>query len=117
VFGRRGGVLGTVLAATLLTVVIRYLEVTNRHVAQLAIGAVALGVGLVATRLVESFGRPYPIFDPEAEQWRTITPATTTMPLSPDEQGWSDSHPGGWTSPLPASSADDRWGDEDWRGR
>ncbi|MGC9670316.1 ABC transporter permease [Planosporangium sp. 12N6] len=119
VFGRRGGVLGTVLATTLLIVVIRYLEVTERHVAQLAIGAVAIGVGLVGSRAVEAFGRPYPVFEPDSGQWRTITPATDTarLPLGEQERGGAGSRTGGWTSPLPASSADDHWGDDDWRGR
>jgi hypothetical protein len=116
VFGRRGGLLGTVLAAALLAVVIRYLQVADLRVSQLAVGAVAIGVGLVATRLVEAFGRPRPIFD-ETEQWRTITPMTETMPLPSNDQGWSGSRPTGWTSPLPASSADDRWGEDDWGGR
>jgi hypothetical protein len=115
-FGRRGGLLGTVLAATLLAVVTRYLRITHPGVSQLAVGAVAIGVGLVATRLVEAFGRPHPVFEQEAEQWRTVTPTATTMPLSSDDEGWSGSRPPGWTSPLPASSADDRWGD-DWGSR
>jgi hypothetical protein len=114
-FGRRGGLLGTVLAAGLLAVVIRYLRITHPGVSQFAVGAVAIGVGLVATRLVEAFGRPRPAFEQDAAHWRTVTPTAATMPLSNDE-GRSGFRPTGWTSPLPASSADDRWSD-DWGGR
>jgi ribose/xylose/arabinose/galactoside ABC-type transport system permease subunit len=120
-FGRRGGLLGAVLAATLLAVVIRYLDVTDRRVSQLAIAAVAIGVGLVVTRLVESFGRPPTPVDREVDRWRTISPGSTPTTLSmsaSDNGGWGNSRTTGWTSPLPASSAEDRWGnDDEWTGR
>jgi hypothetical protein len=117
-FGRRGGLLGTVLATALLALVIRYLQVADLRVSQLAVGAAAIGFGLVATRLVEAFGRPRSAFEPESGQWRIVAPTTTaTMPLASNEGGWSGSRPTGWTSPLPASSTDDRWGDDDWGGR
>lgn len=120
-FGRRGGLLGAVLAATLLAVVIRYLDVTDRRVSQLATAAVAIGVGLVVTRLVESFGRPPGSVDREVDRWRTISPGSAPATLSmsaSDNGGWSNSRTTGWTSPLPASSAEDRWGnDDDWTGR
>jgi ribose/xylose/arabinose/galactoside ABC-type transport system permease subunit len=117
-FGRRGGLLGTVLAAVLLTMVIRYLRITHPGVSQLAVGACAIAVGLIATRLVETFGRPHPTFEEEAEQWRTVTPAAATVPqqATPNDEGRSGSRPTGWTSPLPASSAEDRWRD-DWGNR
>jgi ribose/xylose/arabinose/galactoside ABC-type transport system permease subunit len=117
-FGRRGGLLGAVLAAILLTVVIRYLEVTDRKVAQLAIAAVAIGVGLIVTRLVETFGRPLATAEREVDQWRTISPSSASATPSDPDNGWGNSRPTGWTSPLPASSADDRWeGDGTWGGR
>jgi hypothetical protein len=117
-FGRRGGLLGSVLAAALLTLVIRYLEVTDRRVSQLATAAVAIGVGLVVTRLVESFGRPRGTVEREVDRWRTISPTTPTALSPSDNGGWSNSRPTGWTSPLPASSADDRWGNDDnWTNR
>jgi hypothetical protein len=99
-----------------LALVIRYLRITHPDVSQLAVGAVAIGVGLVATRLVEAYGRPHPAFEQEPEQWRTVTPTALTMPLSSNEEGRSGSRPTGWTSPLPASSSDDRWS-SDWGGR
>ncbi|NJC63732.1 ABC transporter permease [Planosporangium flavigriseum] len=113
-FGRRGGLFGTLLAAVLLALVIRYLRITHPGVSQLAIAAGAIGVGLVATRLVEAFGRPHPTFPDESERWRTVSPTAATGPG--DDEGWSGPRSMGWTSPLPASSADDRWRD-DWSGR
>ncbi|MDT5037732.1 MAG: hypothetical protein QOE03_2917 [Micromonosporaceae bacterium] len=113
-FGRRGGLLGIVAAATLLTVVIRYFDVTERRVAQLATAAVAIGVGLVVTRLVESYGRPR-VAATSVDRWRSAPPAADPpAALEP----WSSTRPTGWTSPLPASSTDDRWGgDETWTSR
>src|SRR6266508_3447522 len=57
-FGRRGGVFGTVLAVALVVLATQYAAVTNRHVAPLALAAGAIGIGLIVTRLVETFGRP-----------------------------------------------------------
>jgi hypothetical protein len=119
-FGRRGGLLGGALAAVLITLVVRYFEVTDRHVSLLAVGAGAIGVGLIATRLVETYGRPRSTLEQEVEQWRTVAPSNgSTVPnaAAASENGWSGSRPSGWTSPLPASSADDRWGGDDWGGR
>jgi ribose/xylose/arabinose/galactoside ABC-type transport system permease subunit len=59
-YGRRGGVLGTLLAVALLTLVMRYADLADKRIAPLALAAAAIGVGLVATRLVERFGRPRP---------------------------------------------------------
>ncbi len=115
-FGRRGGLFGAILAAVLLSVVLRYLDVTDRHVSLLAVAAAAIGVGLVATRLVEAFGHPRPTVESEVEHWRTVSPSGPSAPS--DNGSWGGSRPTGWTSPLPASSADDRWGGDDtWRGR
>jgi hypothetical protein len=114
-FGRRGGLFGTVLAAALLTLVTRYLEVTDRRVSSLAIGAAAIGVGLLVTRLVEAFGRPRQTFEQDAEPWRAEPLAP---PVQGDTGGRSGGRPTSWTSPLPASSADDRWGtDDSWSSR
>lgn len=115
-FGRRGGLLGTVLAAALLAEVLRYLRINHPGVSQLAVAAAAIGVGLVATRAVEAFGRPHPTAEQPVEQWRTIAPTTSTMTLPAGDESWGGSRPTGWTSPLPASTPDDRWRD-DWDRR
>jgi ribose/xylose/arabinose/galactoside ABC-type transport system permease subunit len=57
-FGRRGGVFGTVLAVSLLTVCTAYAAATDRSWPAAAFAAVAIGLGLAVTRLVERFGRP-----------------------------------------------------------
>jgi len=119
-YGRRGGLFGGALAAVLITLVVKYFDVSDRHVAPLAVGAVAIGVGLIATRLVETYGRPRSTLEQEVEAWRTVAPSNgSTVPnaAAASENGWGGSRPTGWTSPLPASSADDRWGGDDWSGR
>jgi ribose/xylose/arabinose/galactoside ABC-type transport system permease subunit len=57
-FGRRGGIFGTVLAATLVTVAIGYTQAIGHPWTTFALGAVAIGLGLGVTRVVERFGRP-----------------------------------------------------------
>lgn len=59
-FGRRGGIFGTLLAAVLLTLFIRYDSARGWDISLYAIAAVMLAGGLVVTRLVEAFGRPDP---------------------------------------------------------
>jgi ribose/xylose/arabinose/galactoside ABC-type transport system permease subunit len=119
-FGRRGGLLGTVLATALLTVVLTYVDAADLNVNLLAVGAGAICLGLVATRLVETFGRPSETIEDEIGQWRTVpgTNGSTVPDAMTDGGGWGGPRTGGWTSPLPASSADDRWGaDDGWGGR
>jgi ribose/xylose/arabinose/galactoside ABC-type transport system permease subunit len=114
-FGRRGGVLGTLLAVALVILVTQYVTVTDRRVAPLALAAGAVGFGLIVTRLVETFGRPRSVVDDEADDgWRT---SSATASTSSSDTGWS-SRQSGWTSPLPARSGDDGWGSEDrWGSR
>ncbi|MEU2665909.1 ABC transporter permease [Micromonospora sp. NPDC007220] len=57
-YGRRGGVFGTLLAVCLVTVFSAYAQARGWTVSRWAVGAAALGVGLLATRLVEAYGRP-----------------------------------------------------------
>jgi hypothetical protein len=112
IFGRRGGLFGTVLAVTLITLVTAYAEATNRRVAPLALAALAIAAGLVVTRLIEAFGRPQSAIDDDADRaWQTSAAASNS------DIGWS-SRQSGWTSPLPARSGDDGWGAEDrWGSR
>jgi hypothetical protein len=87
-------------------------------VAPLATAAVAVGVGLMVTRLVESYGRPR-ASAAAGDRWRTVAPGTGPQSEPPPmAEPWSSTRPTGWTSPLPASSTDDRWGgDESWTSR
>jgi ribose/xylose/arabinose/galactoside ABC-type transport system permease subunit len=115
-FGRRGGVLGTVLAAALVTVVMKYADVTHRNIATLAFAAAAVGVGLMVTRLVEAFGRPRSVTD--ADDWESESSTTTTITpaaAASDADSWSPSRTG-WTSV--GTGTEDRWGSENrWGGR
>lgn len=67
-FGRRGGIFGTVLAATLLTVAIGYTQAIGHPWTTFALGAVAIGLGLGVTRVVERFGRPDGSADEDGEE-------------------------------------------------
>ncbi|MFI7523064.1 ABC transporter permease [Micromonospora globbae] len=57
-YGRRGGIFGTLFAVGLTSAFLAYAQARDWTVSRWAVGAVALGVGLVVTRLVERFGRP-----------------------------------------------------------
>jgi ribose/xylose/arabinose/galactoside ABC-type transport system permease subunit len=122
-FGRRGGVLGTVLSVTLITLVMHYSDAARLSISPYAIAAVAVGVGLLATRLVESFGRP-PV-DRKAGQvaevdsggWDAGTRTTDIRAAEAGSAGWTGTRQSGWTSQLPAQSTDDTWGgasDDRW---
>jgi ribose/xylose/arabinose/galactoside ABC-type transport system permease subunit len=105
-FGRRGGIFGTILAVALVSLVTQYAAVTHRNVAPLAIAAAAIGIGLVATRLVETFGRPALAAEPENEWAGATTPADD----GPADTGWTPSR-SGWTTTQ--SGSDERWVTED----
>ena len=70
-FGRRGGIFGTVFAVALLTVGMSYADATGRDWSAAAFAAVAIGLGLAVTRLIEHFGRPGPgdLSDEDDEEW------------------------------------------------
>jgi hypothetical protein len=110
-FGRRGGIFGTVLAVGLLTVVDAYGRATGRDWSIAAMAAIAVGIGLVVTRLVERFGRPEPARDEDT-----------------DEQDWAPkvhaAAPGAWqaapstattTTPGGLWASDEAWGSSDRR--
>ncbi|MDR7280300.1 ABC transporter permease [Catenuloplanes atrovinosus] len=96
-YGRRGGVLGTLLAVAVLTMFLRYQDLEGWDISTYATAAVAVAGGLVVTRLVETFGRPAPAAD---TQW-TEPPAATTWQAPPAEPG-----PAPRTDPWDSS----RWG-------
>ncbi|QSB15044.1 ABC transporter permease [Natronosporangium hydrolyticum] len=56
-YGRRGGVLGTILAVVALVLFDRYQAAQDWQIALLATGLGAVVLGLAVTRLVERFGR------------------------------------------------------------
>jgi hypothetical protein len=110
-YGRRGGIFGTVLAAVLVSLVIRYADVAGRNVAPLAIAATAIGVGLVITRLVETFGRPLTPVRADDDWTDASTPPTAGPAV---DTSWSPSR-SGWTTQSGAEvrwPAEDRWGSQ-----
>jgi len=113
-YGRRGGVLGTVLSTVLIVAVLRYSAAENREIKLLTLAAAAIGAGLVVTRLVEAFGRPRTAIDHDEEpEWN---PNSTAM-SGENTGGWSRTG-GGWTSQLPARTTDEGWGaQERWSTR
>jgi ribose/xylose/arabinose/galactoside ABC-type transport system permease subunit len=109
-FGRRGGIFGTVFAVALLSLLIRYADVTHRQVAPLAVAAGAVGIGLIVTRLVETFGRPRSVVEDD-DEWAG---ASTPPGASSADASWSPSR-SGWTT---QSGTDERWVSEDrWGNR
>ncbi|GAA1570460.1 hypothetical protein GCM10009827_110380 [Dactylosporangium maewongense] len=116
VYGRRGGVLGTVLAVAAITLLFQYSAAEQWNIAPLAVGGSAIAIGLVVTRLIETFGRPRTVED-DVEEEQVWTPSTSTAgygssQAEPDS-AWSASRTGGWTSQLPARSTDEDWGVEE----
>lgn len=113
VFGRRGGVFGTLLAVLLIALAIRYGELTNRHLSMLTIAAGAVAIGLVVSRVVETLGNS----SDEADDADDPGPLYPTAP-APATSAWPDAEQPSWTSQLPARQIDDTWaGDQRWGAR
>ncbi|MDG6100710.1 ABC transporter permease [Dactylosporangium aurantiacum] len=116
-YGRRGGVLGTVLAVAAMTVLFRYSTAEQWNISPLAVAGGAIAIGLVVTRLIETFGRPRTAAEEavEEEVWTPSTASTGGYGASQAEpdNGWSASRTGGWTSQLPARTTDEDWGVEE----
>jgi len=103
-YGRRGGIFGTIFAACLLALFVAWLgEVApETPLAWVAVGAI--GLGLVATRLVERFGRPMLLpggVDDESWMPRVHGLAPTSRPWQPPPTPtgglWSSDE--GWGGP------------------
>jgi hypothetical protein len=106
-FGRRGGVFGTLLAVAGMALFLDYQGRRNLDIALFAIGACAIGAGLVITRLVETYGRPLRgegVAD--EEDWNAA--ATTAAPGN----SWSPEMPE--TSWSPGTQAPSRWDEGPW---
>jgi ribose/xylose/arabinose/galactoside ABC-type transport system permease subunit len=105
-FGRRGGIFGTLLAVAALTLFLDYSDRRDLDISLFAIGGAMIGVGLVITRLVETYGRPLP-GGPSEEEWTGSGSAGTT---------WTPDLPESWTPPssVPTQGRSDRWDDGPW---
>ena len=109
-FGRRGGIFGTVLASALFVVVSAYSDAAELNWSPAVLAASVLAIGLVATRLVEKFGRPSLGRElvEDDEGWLLRSHADP-------EAGWPNGRP--YTPASPATTAtgtlwasDDAWG-------
>jgi len=103
-FGRRGGILGTVLAAALMMVAMRYAAATGKSWDPAAFAAVAIGLGLVVTRLVEKYGRPATPGEDDEDDDDWASRATAALSNGRSWQPGSSGAGGIWT--------DDAWGAE-----
>ncbi|WP_328421220.1 ABC transporter permease [Micromonospora sp. NBC_00389] len=109
-FGRRGGVFGTLLAVGLVTTFQAYARARDWTVDTWTVGGVAIGVGLLVTRLVETFGRPRPGSTDRPEPVGDGTISTGwNVPLSQPVDNWPP------TLPTPAAPQQaDPWRDPRW---
>ncbi|MFI6784078.1 ABC transporter permease [Micromonospora sp. NPDC050276] len=109
-YGRRGGVFGTVLAVSLVAVFQVYAPERGWTLSNWVVGGAALGVGLLATRLVETFGRPRP---GSADKPEPVSDGTISS-------GWTMPQPqsvDNWPPTLPTQAAPqpvDPWRDPRW---
>ncbi len=103
-YGRRGGVFGTLLAVIGLTLFLDYADRRDLDIALFAVGAATIGAGLVVTRLVETYGRPLPVADPD-EDWQATTGGATA---------WTPDLPENWSPASAAPGPADRWDDRPW---
>jgi ribose/xylose/arabinose/galactoside ABC-type transport system permease subunit len=103
-YGRRGGLVGTVLAASLIIVAMEYAGATGKPWGPATFAAVAVGLGLIVTRLVERFGRPmlHGELDEEDDEWASR--ATAALGNGRTWQPGSTGAGGLWT--------DDAWGSD-----
>jgi ribose/xylose/arabinose/galactoside ABC-type transport system permease subunit len=106
IFGRRGGIFGTIFAVALVSVFNTYAAARHWQLSTLAVAAVLLGLGLLVSRLVETFGRPKSAGEQE-EEWAQDQPA---------HSGWTEDS--GWRGQPTAQPAEEAWTAEDrWTSR
>lgn len=104
-FGRRGGIFGTIFASCLMVLLFGWFhdERTTPGWVFGIVGAAAIGVGLVATRLVERYGRP--VLLPPSDEDESWMPRVHG--LAPSSRPWQP-------APTPTGglwSSDEGWGD------
>jgi ribose/xylose/arabinose/galactoside ABC-type transport system permease subunit len=102
-FGRRGGVFGTLLGVALVTLFLRYVELRGWRVTPAGTAAAVLALGLLVTRLVESYGRPRGPGEGD-EEWDADDSADDW-----DERSRS------WSGRQSADAHLDSWGPDPWR--
>jgi hypothetical protein len=109
-YGRRGGIFGTVLAAIVFVLVGDYSNLADYRIDTRVLIGSALIIGLLATRLVETYGRPHRAYDDattsrwlggSASQWPGDDEASRTVatPAAEPERphaDWVDSGGDPW---------------------
>ncbi|WP_433792483.1 ABC transporter permease [Actinoplanes sp. CA-252034] len=103
VYGRRGGIFGTLFAVTALTLFLRYEDLRDLDIALFAIAGSVFVAGLVVSRFVESYGSAYN--GRVAEDWNAA-PSNGT--------NWSPTLPETWSTPATPAPRSDRWDDGPW---
>jgi ribose/xylose/arabinose/galactoside ABC-type transport system permease subunit len=104
-YGRRGGIFGTLLATVVVELAIYDVTLRQWSGGEITVIAVTLGIGVLVTRVVESYGRPkhVPVLDDPTMSW-----------LGRQQGSWADQQA------LPAGSAEATWvdaNDERWGAR
>ncbi|WIM96237.1 ABC transporter permease [Actinoplanes oblitus] len=103
-YGRRGGIFGTLFAVMALTIFLDYQTRKQLDIALFAIAGAVFAAGLVATRIVESYGRLASAA--KSEDWN----AAPSSGLS----NWSPTLPETWNTPAAPPARGDRWDDGPW---
>jgi ribose/xylose/arabinose/galactoside ABC-type transport system permease subunit len=102
-YGRRGGVFGTLLAVTFMALFLDYADRRDFGIALFATAACTVAVGLVVTRLIETYGRPTQ--QPGVgEDWQGAA----------NGENWQPDMPETWSPSVPAQAGTDRWLDDRW---
>ncbi len=102
-YGRRGGILGTLAATALVELAIYDVTLRGWRGGEITVIAIALGIGVLVTRLVESYGRPkhVPVLDDPTMSWLGRQQGSwadqPALRATPEEPTWVD-------------AGDERWG-------
>ncbi|GAA1034128.1 hypothetical protein GCM10009557_37950 [Virgisporangium ochraceum] len=109
IFGRRGGLFGTALAVSGLVLLSHYLAAEKRGISVFALAAIAIGVGLLVSRMVEALGRPKEAPAPAPVPAAEVEYEPPPLEIPPDvtyagQRPWEPED-----APRPAERWDERW--------
>jgi hypothetical protein len=102
-YGRRGGIFGTLFAVAGLTLFLDYATRKHFDIALFAVAAVVFGAGLIVTRLVETYGRPF----------GSGVGADWNSPPTTNGTNWTPDLPETWT-PTTTAARSEPWDDGPW---
>jgi ribose/xylose/arabinose/galactoside ABC-type transport system permease subunit len=103
-YGRRGGIFGTLFAVIALTLFLDYQARRDLQIALFAIAGVVFVAGLIATRIVESYGRL---------AGAVATQDWNAAPSGGLDSSWSPAMPETWNTPAQPARGD-RWDEGPW---